>query len=138
MKQAEQIVLEKIETAFSGVQSSDKSIEYCSWKQIPDKWIEENEKVFFYHSHPNAYFLLPAFLCYLLRNFESTLDSQIYMNIEGTLREYSKQKKEGSFKLRLDNAQFSAIKAFIKHYLNNQPVNIDRESWSKILESWVR
>ena len=56
----------------------------------------------------------------------------------GTLREYSKSKKTDSFKHSLTEAQFNAIKAFIKHYRYNQPSNIDEMQWDKTLNNWIR
>ena len=138
MSQSELHIINKIKLAFREVESVDAELCYKSWTKIPDEWILSNSELFAYYSHPNDMFLLPAFMCYLLRNFRDSLNSPIYMYIEGTLGAYSKEKNERSFKYKVSNAQFSAIAAFIKHYLHNQPCNIDRDSWEKNHKRWVR
>ena len=138
MEKAESIIEEKIAKAFSDVKSLSHNLEYDSWRDIPDGWLEKNADLFLYYSNEDELFLLPAFLCYLLRNFRSSHQHTIYSHISGTLREYSKSKVAGCFKLSITNEQFFAIRAFIKHLRYNQPMNMDVEEWEKTLKDWVR
>lgn len=138
MDQAEAIISEKIHAAFLEVRSVDNDSGFCEWQEISDTWIEENEDIFLYYSHKDELFLLPAFMCYLLRTAKQTPQSTIYEHISNTLREYSKNKTEVGFKNKLSNKQFSAVRAFIKHFTHNQNVNIDSEQWNKTLRDWTR
>ena len=123
MDQAESIVAEKIKTAFEGVKPSDGSYSYESWQEMPDTWLTENEDLFAYYSHADELFLLPAYMCYLLRTDKVNPESQIYMNISGTLTQFSKEKSSSCFKNSISIEQFSAVKAFIRHFTHNKSVN---------------
>jgi len=142
MAEAEEIIIDLINRAFDGIKPIVNDYQVESWREFTDEWIEENKDIFMYYSHDDELFLLPAFLCYLLRNFRTASQSTMYITIEGTLectlREYSKCTRKDCFKYSLTNAQFSAIKAFIKHCRYNMPVNIDKEQWGKILKGWKR
>ncbi len=138
MTESEEIIIEEINCAFNDVKQVKNNYDVESWCEFTDSWLEENTDKFMYFSHKDELFLLPAFLCYLLRNFRSASQSSMYIKIEGTLREYSKNKGVDSFKFALTNAQFRSIKKFIKHYRDNMPVNIDKDQWDKTLKDWKR
>ena len=138
MAEAEEIIIEKINRAFGGVKPVKNDYEVESWREFTDDWLEVNVDKFMYYSHEDELFLLPAFLCCLLRNFRTASQSSMYINIESTLREYSKHKVEDSFKFVLTDAQFKSIEEFIKHYRYNMSVNIDEEQWDKTLKNWKR
>ena len=138
MTEAEEIIIEEINHAFDDVKPVKNNYNVKSWHEFTDGWLEENADIFMYFSHEDELFLLPAFLCYLLRNFRTASQSSIYIKIESTLREYSKNKDVDSFKFALTNAQFRSIKKFIKHYRYNMPVNIDEDQWDKTLKDWKK
>ena len=138
MNQAELIVTEKISEAFNGVKPKTGAYDFESWQEIPDSWLSENEDIFAYYSHADELFLLPAYLCFLLRTDKDDPESQIYMNISNTLTQYSKEKTVSCFKNSLSVEQFSAVKAFLKHFTHNKSVNLDLEQWNKTLSNWTR
>lgn len=138
MEQAEAIVAQQITDAFNGVATNEVGHTFKDWQEIPNSWIEENEDMFAYYSHSDELFLLPAYMCYLLRTDRSFPESTIYLNICNTLREYSKEKSNSCFKNRLTDQQFYAVRAFIKHFTHNKAVNLDLDQWAKTLSNWSR
>ena len=138
MNQAELLVAEKIRAAFKGVKPKADAYEFETWQEIPDSWLSANEDLFAYYSRTDELFLLPAYLCFLLRTDKDNPESQIYMNISNTLTEYSKEKSTSCFKNSLSDEQFSALKAFIKHFTHNKSDNLDLEQWNKTLSNWTR
>lgn len=137
MRQAEQIVFEKIAHAFDGVSSTFNEFEFSRWQDIPDSWITKSD-AFLFSGHDDERFLLPAFLGYLLRHIDTVENESTWLNIEMTLRAFSKEKKADSFKMKLTNNQFSAITAFIQHVAHNVAPDFDKADWLKTLESWQR
>lgn len=135
MRQAEEIIFDKISHAFECVSSI--SNEFECWQDIPDDWIEQSD-AFLWAGNDDELFLLPAFLTYLLRHIDKAVNGEVWLNIELALREFSKQKKPDSFKMTLTNKQFLAIKSFIKHISHNIAYEFDKEDWLKTLESWQR
>ena len=85
MSKTESIIEAKITKAFSGIKPKSYNFNFSAWPEFTDSWLEENEDLFLYHSHEDELFLLPAFLCYLLRNFRTTLDSVIYERMLGNI-----------------------------------------------------
>jgi len=133
MYQSKLHIIRDLKHTFKDVESTDTQFPYKSWFEIPDDWISSNSELFAYYSHPDEMFLLPAFMCYMLRNFDDSLYSSIYMHILGTLGEYSKEKKKGAFKYKINDAQFLAIGAFINYYRHKT----DDESWKRNSKRWV-
>ncbi|WP_428241623.1 DUF6714 family protein [Gynuella sp.] len=129
MMTAELIIIQKIRAAFSIPQD------------ISDEWITRNTYIFETVDAKEAINYLPIFMIWVLNNHRANPQSSAYIHLLQALNEYSKCKRNNNPHLnlwhQLNKQQKAVVRAFLKHLLENQSANIDRQDIQKILDRFA-
>jgi hypothetical protein len=137
MAQAEDRLIELIRAAFPGAAQAESDLGFANLPDhdlARDPWfLEESGDIV-------AFRVLPRYLIYVLRTFRERPQSMVYMKVLDILHELGKRNKSTQVALRpssrLTPSQMKAVRAFLKHLLHNQPVNLDVAELTKSLANW--
>ncbi|MBE3798533.1 hypothetical protein HJ183_23895 [Vibrio parahaemolyticus] len=132
-------LIQKIIDEFPEVQVMSIPVEYRSWRDIPDTWIETSDLLTFSNYSEDAMFFMPAYMCWALRN-EPEGNSLVIDNIVHDLAEFGKCQNSElawlNFKFKCNNHQKYAVLLFLTYLRDHSDYDLDSALINRAVKNW--
>ncbi|EJG2230338.1 DUF6714 family protein [Vibrio parahaemolyticus] len=132
-------LIQKIIAEFPEVQVMNNPVEYRSWRDIPDTWIEASDILTFSKYAEDAMFFMPAYMCWALRN-EPEGNGLVIDNIVHDLAEFGKCQSSGlawlNFKFKCNSRQKYAVLLFLRYLRDHSGYVVDCVLINRAIKNW--